>query len=497
MIDAHLHGRLLAALLEQVEEYVCRFVSFPDPVHQPPTVALWVAHTHLIDAAEFTPYLIITAPEKRSGKTLLLETLSSLVFEPLSTHNLTPALLFRLIDSKPSTLLLDEYDTIFTKGSERADELRGLVNAGFSRGSRAYRLERKGNDYEPRSFDVFCAKALAGIGKVPDTIADRGIPIGLKRKRPGDTKERFRRDQKAQGVPIQEALSDLVPEILEPLISVHPRLPLELSDRAADAWEPLLAIADRAGGDWPIRARRAAIELSALTDAEDDTLGVRLLSDIHHTFVDTGLDRLFTTDLLSKLYDLDESPWGDLQGKSLTARRLANLLRPYGVRRGDIRINNHSEYVKGAPTTEFRDHGKGYQRQDFEDAWSRYLPSIGDSGDIGAATTAIDGASIGDMTSLSPIDDAQKSLPQPMLSPMSPLKGRDEASDVERKLRERHPEWSRFLDGEGPPPAIDELPDSCTKCGLSIEGHTPATDGGYDQTGRPLCHHHLSTRGTG
>ena len=109
----------------------------------------------------------------------------------------------------------------------------------------------------------------------------------------------------------------------------RPVLPSELDDRAQDAGEPLLAIADQAGGDWPDRARRALVELHGGRELDDESAGVRLLADIQTAFAER--DRIATADLLAALHALDEAPWGDWYGKPLSARKLAEKLRPYGV----------------------------------------------------------------------------------------------------------------------------------------------------------------------
>jgi Protein of unknown function (DUF3631) len=141
------------------------------------------------------------------------------------------------------------------------------------------------------------------------------------------------------------------------LKQARPDLPDELGDRAQDCWEPLLAVADLAGEDWPDRARRAAVTLSGTRSAEDDSAGVLLLSHLRTVFVGRDTDRLSTEILLDALRGLDESPWSDWCGKPLTARGLARLLKPYA-------IGPHSD-----GTT------RGYKRESFEDAWGRYLRS--------------------------------------------------------------------------------------------------------------------------
>src|SRR5262249_46319995 len=131
-----------------------------------------------------------------------------------------------------------------------------------------------------------------------------------------------------------------------------------LSDRAGDAWEPLLAIADCVGGEWPERARGVATLLSAQDD-QLPSLGERLLSDIRALLDTVVADRIFCADLTARLADIEGSPWADWRSK-FTVTTLAKLLRPYGIKPATVR--------KGAKTA------KGYRRDQFADAWARYLP---------------------------------------------------------------------------------------------------------------------------
>jgi hypothetical protein len=213
-------------------------------------------------------------------------------------------------------------------------------------------------------FPVFCPKAIAGIGRLPDTVQDRAIRILLQRRRPGEPIERFRwREAQEQGAPLRKALEGWAAGALPALAEARPDIPAELDDRAADGWEPLLAIADLAGGDWPHRARRAALALSAGDGREDESLGVRLLCDIRRVFEDKDCDRLSSRKLVDALNGMEEAPWGDLGGRGLNARRLARLLSSYGIRPGPIRL----------PDGEV---AKGYKVEDFANAWDRYTPLL-------------------------------------------------------------------------------------------------------------------------
>ena len=339
-----------------------RFVVLDD--RQADAIALWVAHTHAAEAFDCAPYLAITSPEKRSGKTRLLEVLELVVHTPLLTANTSDAALFRSIsESPPPTLLLDEVDAIF-KAKERED-LRGLLNAGYRRGAKVRRMGGPRNT-TLEAFDVYCPKAFAGIGNaLPDTILDRSISIALQRKTRDEIVDRFRR---REVVPAGEALRDRLADWVEPQVDylrdLRPELPDELDDRAQDIWEPLLAIAEMAGGDWPARARSAALTLSTGDERKDDSMTARLLNDIHTVFEANGDDRLRTADLIERLSEIEESPWGDWYGKPISAHALSKLLRVH-------RIKTMPVWVDGKTV-------RGYKREQFEDAWARVLSVRGD-----------------------------------------------------------------------------------------------------------------------
>jgi len=343
--------------------FLRRYVVFPTTAAVD-AVTLWVAFTHTIEAFDTSPRLNLMSAEKRSGKSRTLEALELLVRRPAMTSTMSAAVLFRQVDAVHPTLLFDEVDAVFSKGKDdRNEELRGLLNAGHRRGVPAYRCGGA-KMTEVKAYDAFCAVALAGIGDLPSTIADRSIRIEMKRRAPGETVERFRRRKvtpAAEG--ICKRLASWAGAHIDELAGAEPDLPDELDDRAQDGWEPLVAIADTAGGDWPARARRAAVELSAGRTAEDDTIGVRLLADIATVF--GSAERLSSADLAARLAGLEEAPWGDWYGRPLDARGLAKKLKPFGIRPRKVRLGEAT--------------AQGYVRGDFADAWCRYGSPAPDS----------------------------------------------------------------------------------------------------------------------
>ena len=105
---------------------------------------------------------------------------------------------------------------------------------------------------------VVTAMALSGIGDLPETVRDRSIEIEMKRKLHSETVKRLRRRDGADLNEIARKLARWSLDSIDKLRTAEPTVPDGLNDRAADAWEPLVALADLSGGDWPIRARAAA-----------------------------------------------------------------------------------------------------------------------------------------------------------------------------------------------------------------------------------------------
>jgi hypothetical protein len=349
------------APLDALEEFIARYVVLtPD---QRIAVTLWTLHTQAIDAAETTPYLWFRSATKRAGKTRALEVVELVVCRPLMAANVSAAALFRSLGSDaPPTVLMDEVDAIFGPKANGDEDLRALLNAGYRRGAHVLRCVGDGSRQTVVEFPVFGAKALSGIGRLPDTIADRCLPIRMKRRARGERIERLRRrEARAEADALRELCAAWTLENLDALAIARPDLPTELDDRAQDAYEPLVAIADLAGGEWPHRARKALVALRAQGDEEEATAAERILADCRAVFEERNVDRLATADLLEALRADEEAPWADWGGKGLTAHGLGRMLGEYGIRSRTIRL-------PGGDTP------KGYMRASFEDAWTRYTP---------------------------------------------------------------------------------------------------------------------------
>jgi hypothetical protein len=318
-----------------------------------------------------TPRIAFLSPEPGSGKSRCLEVSELLVPRPVEAVNVTPAYLFRKVadeEGRP-TILFDEIDTVFGPKAKDNEEIRGLLNAGHRRGAIAGRCVVRGASVQTEEIPAYCAVALAGLGGLPDTILSRSVVVRMRRRAPNELVEPFRRRINGpEGLELRDRLATWAELTVGPAVHSYPDIPPSICDRDADVWEPLLAVADAAGGDWPQRARVAAVALVTDSKRETPSLGVKLLADIKEVF-GSG-DHIGTEALLSELHQLEESPWGDLRGKPLDARGLARRLSPYDIKPTNVRHGS--------------DVFKGYRREDLHDAWQRYLgPPVYES-----ATTA-------------------------------------------------------------------------------------------------------------
>lgn len=364
-------GRLgLPDYLDAVHEFLCRYIAFPSE-HEPVAIALWTGHAHLIDEFDVSPLLAVTSAEMRSGKTRVLDCLELLVPQPFRAVIPSEAVVYTILSQRPRpTMLLDEADAIFgPRTADKYEGLRAILNSGNAKGTPVPRVKLEGKRREIDWFDVFGPKAVAGIGTLPTTVADRAIAIRMKRRSSDEPIARFRRriaGPEAAAIALDVAAVTLVPDV---------PVPDELNDRAADSWEPLLVVADAAGKEWGRRARLAAV---ALSGQEDSTVsvGMRLLADIREVFGDAG--HLTTAELLNRLHNLEDAPWEDWYGKPLTGRALAKLLGPY-------RVVPVYKRVRGEPS-------RGYFRSEFEDAFRRYVPESATS-----ATSATDAVGVADV----------------------------------------------------------------------------------------------------
>lgn len=384
-----------AALLDDMTRTIQRFTVLS--VEQARACALWAAFTWFIDGANVAPLLNVTSPEPRCGKSTLGELLKEMVARPLYASNITPAALFRAVEKWKPTLLIDETDAFLNE----KEELRGIINAGHYR-STAYVIRVVGEALEPKQFCTWGAKALIGIGKIAHTLLDRSVVIELRRKLETERVDKVRHAEVDLFETIRRKLTRWADDELSHYKALRPVAIDAIHDRAADNWEPLLAVALLARGEWPARCRHAALSLSGAAQ-ESPSINTELLTDIKAAFERKRANKMFSTDLLAALCEDTEAPWATWnRGREMTARQLSERMKSFGLKPHDIRIGTENS--------------KGYSLDKFRDAFARYLPLVPDSSATprqpsnGAASSdflsATKGMSVADEKALKPSNGA-------------------------------------------------------------------------------------------
>jgi hypothetical protein len=329
--------------LEEVRALIRTYMIVGD--HELDFLALWVVHTWAFEAAETTPYARIESAERSSGKTRLLEVLEPLVRRGLMV--LTPTYsVVRAIDAECPTVLIDEIDQLDLNEQR---ELLAVMNAGFRLGPTVPRWNKERQELE--HLDPFGPKCFAGLkkGRLPDTLISRSVPVELRRRLPTERVEpKFARDVEARAEPLAKAMKRWAEANHEKLAHAWPAFPEGLGDRECEVWLPLLNIADLVGGDWPKRAREAAVALSGNVEGEESR-GVRLLTDIKDVFATQGdPDAIFSADLVEALNALEEASWGAWNnGEGMRQRDLAKILKPYAISPHEVRIGDATKRAIG------------------------------------------------------------------------------------------------------------------------------------------------------
>jgi putative DNA primase/helicase len=333
---------LLDELTTTIRKYVVLEPGTPD------ATAVWILHTHAIDAFSISPRLGITSALQGSGKTTLLDVLSCLVRRPMVTVNTTAAAVFRLVDMMAPTLLIDEADTFLTNNHT----LRGILNSGHRRNSA--NVFRAG-----QMFSTWASAAIAMNGRLPTTLEDRSIQIRLQRRRKDEVIAPFRLDQTKDLDRLSRMAARWAVDNLDRLTAADPDVPRVLENREADNWRPLLTIADVAGREWPKRARQIAESLSLSKRGTEQSHEVMLLEDIY-AITRRSAERLPSGELAVALAQLEGRPWGEWKGgKPITKKAIASLLAPFKITPVEMRIGQQVL--------------RGYHLEQFEDAFARYV----------------------------------------------------------------------------------------------------------------------------
>lgn len=353
------------ALLCSLEEHFTRYAVLEKGL--PLVLSLWSIATHLFGGFDTFPYLAVTSPTKRCGKSRVGELLEFVSANPENTVEISPAALFRLVHEKKPTLILEEAENLSGK-NESTEALRAILNAGYRKGKKVRRSAKKNEDgsYQVEEFETFCPKVIILIGNLPDTLSDRCIPIRMKRR----TKENLARfrffSAQNEAAPVRDKMAAWAASNVNEVMDYYSKNDLLfISDREAELWLPLFSVLTVADPTRLAELETAAMQLSDVKSANEPTeRGIKLLADLRQIFAGPAGEAEHQTSqaLLNSLRKIEESPWKDWgNGKGLSARNLAELLRPYEIRPQNVRAE------KGKVS-------KAYKKDSFKDAWERYLP---------------------------------------------------------------------------------------------------------------------------
>jgi hypothetical protein len=353
------------SLIEEVESFLTDYILLPP--YTPTIIAAWVIAAWMSSAWDRFPHLSIYSPEKRCGKTRLLDVLKLIVPNALSTSSISPAALYRVIgqSSKRPTIMLDEAQSLSRVKSESGEVLRELLNAGIEKDAKVIRCGGKKME-EIKEFPTYSPKIFAQIGEPDGVIADRSLPIEMKRKTEKDIVQRFRpREVQPRAKALRERLEQWATDNEQEATTIYSLIePLDIeNDRMADLLMPLQTVIFLDGEARPdmLSAYTASLDERDKRQ-ESQSWGVRLLSACREIF-EGEEDNAFipTSTLIEHLVSRTEEPWHRWnRGQGMTDEALANLLRPYGIR----------------PTHNKLKTKRGYFEGDFQEAFERYLAPL-------------------------------------------------------------------------------------------------------------------------
>lgn len=346
-----------AGLVHDIKIFLSSYIILPQMILLP--LAVWVLHTYVYRCFDALPYLVITSPTKRCGKTKLLECLELICSNPRRASNISEAALFRSIDKFGPTLLLDEAETLRGKG-DRSEYMRQILNAGNRHGAVVTRCVGEGKSQDVQDFCVFCPKVLACIGDAPDTIMDRSVIITMQRKKKEESVSKFHyRRAQPKALAIRKRIEQFAATQLAEIDKVTAIELNFLEDREEEAWAPLFTILMVADPTRMDELRECALHLSGKKHSrdEDDNLSLRLLHDLREIWPKAE-PVAFTRTLLERLKGIEESAWAN--EVEMTPRKLSRMLRGFGFSSPQsVRIGGET--------------AMGYHRTEAQEAFTRYL----------------------------------------------------------------------------------------------------------------------------
>ena len=343
----------IAEILDLISAKFKEHVKFQDE-SDADALALWVAMTYVMDHLEIAPMLYVTSPEPMCGKSTVMKLLKVFCHRAEMVSKITPAAIYRLIERDQPTLIFDEADR-FLRGN---NDLNGIINAGHARFEATVIINKRLPDgnHDPVEFPVWCAKAIAGIGKQDDTLTSRSIVIALRRKLVSETVKPVRFNMFLEYEAIRESLAawaanfePISEQEMEPFLKAT-------TDRGTDNWLALGIIAKRINPEWVQRVQAA---LNTIEERQSDDLqsaGMQLLNDVRDVVSESSRPEWSSTDLYNAVVYNEETDWSVFNhGRPITKKKFTQKLSDFGIK----------------PTK--RSKANVFYVADLEDAFERYL----------------------------------------------------------------------------------------------------------------------------
>lgn len=316
--------------LDLIVQYLNKHAILPQGASE--AIALWCLASYDINLFRIYPKLTIYSPEKRCGKSTVLDLIEAFAYKTLVTSNMSPASIYRVINKQQPTLIMDEADTYVQGGSS---ELTGIINSGHSK-SKAFVTRCKPKSLDVERFSTWTPMVLASIGKLPPTIMDRSVVIKLRRKTMQEIVERIPQDIGDQTKNIKVDLEQWI-KVNSNSIKNNTIEPEYLgNDRAVDNWLPLFAIANQVSDRWLKKCEWAYKTLTVVEQEQD--LSTSLLEDIREIFIKTSISKFPSAQLVEKLIEDKDKQWCECnKGRVLTQNTLAKMLKTYDIKPKTIR----------------------------------------------------------------------------------------------------------------------------------------------------------------
>ena len=360
-------------IFENLYTILTSFICFQSE-EEPIVITNWIVFTYLAPYFSYAPYLHIYSATERCGKSKTIEVIECLVNNPLNTVNISDSSLFRSLNEEGgTTLILDEIDKL---DKQARSEQISILNSGYSRrGAQVVRSEKNSEGkFVYKTYNPFGPKILSGIGQenLGNTLRDRSFPIELKRMLPHERTVRLIHDSQFQmledwknkiieNVEELKNSEDIFNEyLIESVINIL--ADLNSDDRAIDISHPLIAIACLGSDDWAIKSINAVNNLTGKKTEEVswETEILIICKEIASTDTNTGIH---TKSLLEKINFWPESRFQNFNnGNGINSNQLSKVLKSFDIKSTQLRVNGENK--------------RGYNWDDFQDAFNRWLPQV-------------------------------------------------------------------------------------------------------------------------